>query len=134
METRIKASFFFTSIALLLIFFLPTINKAQTPDASSTSTQTPTGKGVMETLSNLMVKRNQAVLMGVVQEVNLEKHTIKILDQTIDVTTETSFLGGTKGLAGLKVNRVIIITVQNIDSKLKAVEIFKMPNSSYKAL
>jgi hypothetical protein len=133
---------FIGSLLALLLFCFPTFSNAQSPSQTpddqdylaTQSAQAPVGQGILQTLANLMVKRNEAVIMGIIQEVNLEKKTLKILNQTITFNSETTLLGGTKGMTGLKANQIVIITVQEMDSKLTAVEIFKMPKSSRKPL
>lgn len=135
---------FMAYLLMLVLFCFSTLSKAQSQDPSlddqeylteqKQAAQTPTGQGILQTLANLMVKRNEAAIMGIIQEVNLEKKTIKILNQTIAFNSETTLLGGTKGMTGLKANQIVIVTVQEVDSKLTAVEIFKMPKSSRKPL
>lgn len=132
-------SFLASSLLILMFLCFPTLSKAQNPSdfddedylAKQAST-TPVGQGILQTLANLMVKRNEAVIMGIIQEVDREKKTIKILNQTVFFDSDTTLLGGTKGLPGIKANQIVIITVQERDSKLMAVEVFKMPKSSRK--
>ncbi|MBI4853086.1 MAG: hypothetical protein HY819_14945 [Acidobacteria bacterium] len=130
-------SFLASSLLILMFLCSPTLSKAQNPndfdDEDYLAKQASTvGQGILQTLANLMVKRNEAVIMGIIQEVNQEKKTIKILNQTVFFDSDTTLLGGTKGLPGIKANQIVIITVQERDSKLMAVEVFKMPKSSRK--
>ncbi len=131
----------FCSILLTLaLFFLPIVGKGQNPVEVTDNEEylaeqngkTLAGKGVLTTLSKLMVKRSQAVMMGVIEDVNSEKLSIQLLGQKIILNNETTLIGISKGFAGLKAGQIVIVTVQNIDSKLTAVEVFKLPKSSRK--
>lgn len=140
-----KQQLFCVSCLLILILFvIPKLSKAQNPNedpdeqsylaAQAQANQSAVGQGFFQTLANLMVKRNESMIIGMIQEVDLEKKTIKILNQTVFFNSETTILGGTKGLPGIKANQIVMLTVQEKDSKFIAVEVFKMPKSSRKAL
>jgi hypothetical protein len=140
-KSFIFKSLFVSSFFLFTLMCFPSVSNAQSNDQGveedtylEAQSNAPVAQGFLQTLANLMVKRNEAMIMGTIEEVDLEKKTLKILGQTVFFTSETTLLGGTRGLPGLKAKQIIILTVQQKDSKLIAVEIFKMPKSSRKPL
>lgn len=139
--SRKQQTVFCSFLLALLLFCLPAIGKGQNPIqvpddeeeySAKQANSNPAGKGVLATLSNLMVKRNQAVMMGVIEDISSEKLSIQMLGQKIMLNNQTNLIGLSKGFTGLKTGQIVIVTVQNIDSKLTAVEIVKLPKSSRK--